>query len=71
MRAYKDLEEKIIQLPDSAKPELNHFIDTLLLKSKVKSADPSCFKFDWEGGLVNLKNQYSSVELQHKALEWR
>jgi hypothetical protein len=29
------------------------------------------FKFDWEGGLSDLKEQYTSVELQHKALEWR
>ncbi|NOZ70003.1 MAG: DUF2281 domain-containing protein, partial [Deferribacteres bacterium] len=29
------------------------------------------FRFDWEGGLSELKDKYSSVELQHKALEWR
>ena len=29
------------------------------------------FKFNWEGGLSELKNKFSSVELQHKALEWR
>jgi len=28
-------------------------------------------KFDWEGGLSKLKNKYTSVQLQHKALEWR
>ncbi len=29
------------------------------------------FSFSWEGGLKELKNEYTSVELQHKALEWR
>ncbi|KCZ71820.1 Protein of unknown function (DUF2281) [Candidatus Methanoperedens nitroreducens] len=29
------------------------------------------FRFDWEGGLSELKKKYTSVELQHKALEWR
>ena len=28
-------------------------------------------KFDWIGGLEDLRNQYTSVELQKKALEWR
>lgn len=29
------------------------------------------FKFDWEGGLSELKEKFTSVELQHKASEWR
>jgi hypothetical protein len=29
------------------------------------------FTFDWEGGLSNLSDKFSSVELQHKALNWR
>ena len=28
-------------------------------------------KFDWIGGLEELRDQYTSVELQKKALEWR
>jgi len=27
-------------------------------------------KFTWKGALRELKSRYSSVELQHKALEW-
>ncbi|MHA1834161.1 MAG: hypothetical protein ACTSV7_09225 [Candidatus Baldrarchaeia archaeon] len=29
------------------------------------------FKFDWEGGLEELKDKFSSVELQHKINEVR
>ncbi len=29
------------------------------------------FDFSWEGALADLKDQYSSVELQHEAMEWR
>ncbi|MGH7595812.1 MAG: hypothetical protein ACREOI_05635 [bacterium] len=29
------------------------------------------FKFDWEGELSDLADEFSSVELQHKAVEWR
>ena len=28
-------------------------------------------KLDWSGGLKELRDQYTSVELQKKALEWR
>lgn len=28
------------------------------------------FKFDWEGGLSEIKEKFTSVELQHRALEW-
>ncbi|MEN6379618.1 MAG: DUF2281 domain-containing protein [Methanofastidiosum sp.] len=26
--------------------------------------------FEWQGGLSELKDEFTSVELQHKALEW-
>jgi len=29
------------------------------------------FKFDWEGGLSEIGKKFTSVGLQHKALEWR
>ncbi|MDR9769406.1 MULTISPECIES: hypothetical protein [Acetomicrobium] len=29
------------------------------------------FKFDWEGGLSDANIKISSVDLQHKALDWR
>ena len=32
---------------------------------------PKKFKLDWVGRLSELKDQYTSVELQHKASEWR
>jgi len=37
------------------------------LKPKKKGE----FKFDWEGSLKEVKDKFTSVELQHKALEWR
>jgi hypothetical protein len=27
------------------------------------------FKFEWEGGLSEIQEEFTSVELQHKALE--
>ncbi|KAF5426749.1 hypothetical protein C5S42_06750, partial [Candidatus Methanomarinus sp.] len=29
------------------------------------------FVFDWEGGLLEVQENFTSVELQHKSMEWR
>ncbi|MGB5159262.1 DUF2281 domain-containing protein [Desulfobacterium sp. N47] len=68
---FQDIEAKIDKLPAHVIPEVNDFIDYLLVKYGEKKVKKSKFKFDWESGLSNLKNEYTSVELQHKALEWR
>jgi len=37
----------------------------------MQPAKEKKFKFDWEGGLSDLKEKFTSVGLQHKALEIR
>ncbi len=68
------IKSKLDQLPEELKKEALDYIDYLLQKGyetyKI-TAKKSKFKFNWEGGLSNLKQKYTSVELQHKALEWR
>ena len=63
----KELETKIKSLPPEIKKELLEYIEKRLEYYKRKGK----FNFRWEGGLKELKNEYTSVELQHKALEWR
>ena len=46
-------------------------METQVIKSKLDQLPEDKFKFDWEGGLSDLKKKYTSVSLQHKALEWR
>ncbi len=70
MKAH-EIEAKIDKLPDHIIPELNDFIDFLLAKYGSKEIYKVKFKFNWEGGLSKLKNKFTSVELQHKSLEWR
>ncbi len=36
-----------------------------------KEIEAKKFKFDWEGGLSEIQEKFTSVELQHRALEWR
>ncbi len=66
----KILVEKLAGLSDDLKQEVLDYIDFLSQKySKKKNVKR--FRFDWEGGLSELKGKYTSVELQHKAMEWR
>ena len=67
----EEINTKIKQLPDHLADEVNDYIDFLISKyGKEKQKKPG-FKFDWEGGLSELKDKFSSVDLQHKASEWR
>ncbi len=72
MNTYEDIGTKIDKLPEHVKPELIDFVDFLLSKYGEKiNQSFSNFKFNWEGKLSELKPNYSSVELQHKSMEWR
>ena len=61
---------KIDELPKDLKKEALDFIEYLLTKSG-KGESKGKFRFDWENGLSELKMKFTSVELQHKASEWR
>lgn len=60
-------EEKFTKLPPDAQRQVIDLIE-LLESSKRKKKKLS---FNWIGGLKELRDQYTSVELQHKINEWR
>jgi len=62
--------KKLELLPENAKREAFDFLDFLLARY-AKKRKKTKFSYDWEGGLADLKDEYTSVELQHKAMEWR
>ena len=64
---------KIRKLPDDIKREVLDYMEFLSGKYKDTEARARSkkFKFDWEGGLSELRNKFTSVELQHKIMEWR
>ena len=62
--------ERLEKLPEDFRKEVLDYIEFLLKKSSERRKGRG-FKFDWEGGLSELKGKFSSVELQHKAKEWR
>ena len=58
-------------LPEELKREVLDFTDFLLSKQPGKNARKEKFKFNWEGGLADIEEDISSVELSHRAMEWR
>lgn len=67
----KEIEIKVKELPLDLKKEVLDYIEFLLTKYKLDQKRMRKFKFTWEGGLSEIKEKFTSVELQHKALEWR
>lgn len=64
----KSLEEKIRELPFELQKEVEDFVDFLVEKRKRKKGKAL---FNWEGALKELRDQFSSIELQHEISNWR
>lgn len=68
----QSIKSRLDDLPEDLKKEALDYIEFLVLKyHRTVPAKKERFLFNWEGGLSELKDRYSSVELQHKAMEWR
>jgi len=65
---------KIRELPDDLRREVLDYMEFLLKKYRGKEIKAKRFRFDWEGGLSEIseiREKFTSVELQHRASEWR
>lgn len=56
-------------MPPSIKAEVLDFAE-FLLKKKSENGEKK-LKKKWAGALSKFKNQFTSVELQKKVLDWR
>jgi hypothetical protein len=65
----KPLEELVQELPPDIQAEVRDFIEFLLVKRARTPATK--LHQDWAGALRGVREQYSSLELQRKALDWR
>jgi len=65
----KTIEEIIKELPPEAQKEVRDFA-VFLLEKRIKRPRRKP-KFDWAGSAKDLRDKYTSVELQHKISEWR
>ena len=62
------LEQLIKELPPELHQEAENFLESLLEKSR--RPQKASLKLNWRGALQDLRDKYTSVELQHKAQEW-
>ena len=67
MKAIKNIESKISRLTPGLIGELDLYLDYLINKREVRKQNK--LKQDWAGGLKDI--QFSSIDLQKKALDWR
>ncbi|MCD6219922.1 DUF2281 domain-containing protein [Candidatus Calescamantes bacterium] len=65
----KTLKELVEQLPPNLQQEARDFVE-FLLERRVRKQGRK-LRQDWAGALRDYRHQYTSLELQKKALEWR
>ncbi len=64
----KRIEEKIKQLSPELRKDVEEFVEGLLENRERKVSKRLQLK--WRGALRDLRNKYTSVDLQHKISEW-
>ena len=69
MRNLKSIEHKIHNLPPTLIDEVELYLDFLLQKFKVPPKGK--LKQSWAGALKEYRSEFTSIELQKKALDWR
>ncbi len=69
MKTRQPVDDMVKALPPELQREVKDFIQFLLEKRVRKPG--ARLRQDWAGALREYRNQYTSLELQRKALEWR
>jgi hypothetical protein len=64
----KSLDELVKELPPDLQQEVRDFA-TFLFETKVRPKQ-SKLRLSWAGALSEFRDQFTSLELQKKALEW-
>ena len=65
----KTLEELVREVPSEYKAQLRDYVESLLARRSIEQ--PGKPQFAWAGALEGLRDQYTSVELQHRIARWR
>ena len=70
MKEYaKPIDEMVKQLALGQQAEVRDFVEFLLAKQRsIPRRKP---QFDWAGALREMRDDYTSVELQHEIAHWR
>jgi hypothetical protein len=67
--AARPLEELIRELPPDAQAEVRDFVEFLLARKGRKPGRK--LRQDWAGALREYRGEYTSLQLQRQALEWK
>lgn len=67
-RRIKSTEELVRELPPELQAEVRQFVEYLRYKKRRRSKGP--VGQSWAGALKEYRDQYTSIELQKRALEW-
>ncbi len=64
------IDELVQELPPDAQAEVRDFVEFLLHKHGRRTGGRR-LRQDWAGALRAYRDQYTSLELQRRALDWR
>jgi len=65
----ENIEDIVKNLPLELRREVEDFVN-FLIKKKTRRTGRK-LRQDWAGSLKDYRDEYTSLELQKKALEWR
>ncbi len=65
----RSLEALIAELTPALREDVRDYVLSLLVSGAQKKPQP--FRQDWAGALKEFRDQYTSLDLQKKALAWR
>lgn len=65
----RPLSELVEELPPAEQREVRDFVEFLI--SRHGREPGKILRQDWAGALREFRREYSALELQKKALEWR
>lgn len=68
MKTIEEVMKKTAELPEELQKEVADFVE--FLSQRRARPTRKRLRLDWAGGLKDLRDKHTSVELQHKILDW-
>ena len=65
----KTLEDMVREVPPEYREQLRSYVQSLMARRSLEQ--PGKPQFTWAGALEGMRDQNSSVELQHRIASWR
>ena len=65
----KSTEELLRRLSPESQRQVRNLVESLIAKQEAQPRRQP--QFDWAGALSEMRDQYSSVDLQHQLSNWR